>query len=182
MNKSENENPNVYEDLFIGYFESLCSFVYSYIPDMEVAKDIVQDTFVSLWKNRDKYELTNTLLYTIAKNKSIDYIKTSHQTNGLKGIPIDIFTNLLQTNQEEDFDSKEIIEKIWEYVETLPAQCKKVFILSRHDNLKNKEIADQLEISVKAVEKQITKALSLIRAHLLKNGISLTITLLLFLK
>jgi len=182
MNRSENENHDVYEALFVRYFESLCSFIYSYIPDMEIAKDIVQDTFVSLWKNRDKYELTNTLLYTIARNKSIDYIKTTHHANRLKGISIDIFTNLPQTSQEEDFDSKEIIEKIWEYVETLPAQCKKVFILSRHENLKNKEIADQLDISVKAVEKQMTKALSLIRTHLLKNGISLTITFFLFFK
>jgi RNA polymerase sigma-70 factor (ECF subfamily) len=175
MNKSEDDDINVYEDLFIRYFESLCSFVYSYVPDIEAVKDIVQDTFVSLWINRDKYQLTNALLYTIARNKSIDYIKTNHQAKVLNGISVDILTDLLQTNQEEDFDSKEIIGEIWKYAETLPVQCKRIFILSRRDNFKNKEIANQLGISVKAVEKQITKALSLIRTHLLKKGISLTI-------
>lgn len=168
MNNSGNFD--IYEDLFIRYFESLCSFVYSYLPDMEVAKDIAQDAFVSLWENRDKYELTKTLLYTIAKNKSIDYIKTNHQTKESKGLPVDILINVWQTSQEEDFDSKDIVEEIWKYVETLPSQCKKIFILSRRDYLKNKEIADQLGISIKTVEKQISKALSLIRAHLLKRG------------
>lgn len=181
MNKSGNSD--VYKNLFIRHFESLCSFVYSYLPDMEVAKDIAQDAFVSLWENRDKYELTNTLLYTIAKNKSIDYIKAHHPVTVPKGLPIDIFINLLQTSPEEDFDSKDIIEEIWKYVETLPNQCRKIFVLSRRDYLKNKEIANQLNISVKTVEKQITKALSLIRAHLLKKGISLIIAFIsLFLK
>lgn len=178
MNISKKSNAdkdclNIYEDFFIQNYESLCSFIYSYIPDIEIAKDIVQDTFISLWQNRDKYHLTNSLLYTIAKNKSIDYLKANHQTKILKGISIDVFTNISQPNQEEESETKEITEEIWEYVETLPPQCKKIFLLSRLDNLKNKEIADQLDISIKAVEKQITKALNLIRIHLLKKGIYL---------
>lgn len=181
MNRSENYN--VYENLFIQNHESLCSFVYSYVPDIDAAKDIVQDTFVTLWQNKDTYQPTNTLLYTIAKNKALDYIKANHQRKVLKGIPIDMFTDLLQTNQDEELDLNEITEEITKYVETLPSQCKKIFILSRFNNLKNKEIAEQLQISIKAVEKQITKALSLIRKHLLEKGIFLfTILFSIFLK
>lgn len=181
-NKNETDKGyiNVYEDFFMQNYGSLCSFIYSYIPDIEVAKDIVQDTFMSLWQNRDKYHLTSSLLYTIAKNKSIDYIKANHQTKILKGISIDVFTNLSQPNQDEESEITKITEEIWKYVETLPTQCKKIFILSRLDNLKNKEIADQLNISIKAVEKQITKALNLIRIHLLNKGIYLVFLLFLY--
>jgi RNA polymerase sigma-70 factor (ECF subfamily) len=177
MNKSDYEYLDVYESLFIRNFESLCLFVYSYIPDIEVAKDIVQDTFVSLWQNRDKYQTTNTLLYTVAKNKSIDYLKANDQTKILKGIHFDITTNLPQANNDEESELSEIAEEIWKYVETLPTQCKKIFILSRLDNLKNREIANQLDISIKAVEKQITKALNLIRLHLQERDILFIILL-----
>ncbi|MDR1714677.1 MAG: RNA polymerase sigma-70 factor [Prevotella sp.] len=177
MNRSENSDYSVYEGLFIQNYESLCSFIYSYVPDIDAAKDIVQDTFVALWQNKDKYQLTNTLLYAIAKNKAIDYIRANHQTKILKGVPVDTFTDLLQTNQDEESDLREITEEIWKYVETLPPQCKRIFILSRFSNLKNKEIAEQLEISVKAVEKQITKALSSIRTFLLEKGMFLLIIL-----
>lgn len=177
VNESENSDSNVYEDLFIQNYEYLCSFVYSYVPDIDAAKDIVQDTFVALWQNKDKYQPTKTLLYGIAKNKAIDYIRAHHQTKILKGIPIDVFTDMLQANQEEEPDIIEITEEIWKRVETLPPQCKKIFILSRSNNLKNREIAEQLGVSVKAVEKQITKALGLVRTYLIEKGIIVFIVL-----
>lgn len=162
----------LYEELFIRNFESLCAYVYSYIPDVEAAKDIVQDTFLTLWKNWDRYQPSDALLYTIARNKTLDYVKAGYQTKVLKGIPVEMLARLSQPLYGEEDEWKEIMEEIWKYVEKLPGQCRKIFILSRHENLKNKEIAAQLNISVKTVEKQITKALGEIRSYLLANGFS----------
>ena len=177
INRNKDSENKVYEDLFIKSYESLCSFVYSYVPDIDAAKDIVQDAFVALWQNRSKYQPSNTILYAIAKNKALDYIKANHQTKILKGISINLFADIVHTSQDEESDLREITEEVWSYVETLPTQCRNIFILSRFDNLKNKEIAEQLGISIKAVEKQITKALSLVRMHLLKKGLFLLIIL-----
>ena len=177
VNRSKEFDPSIYEDLFTQNYEYLCSFVYSYVPDIDAVKDIIQDTFVALWQNKDKYEPTKTLLYSIAKNKAIDYIRAHHQTKILKGIPMDVFTDMLQANQDDEPDIIEITEEIWKRVETLPPQCKKIFILSRSNNLKNREIAEQLGVSVKAVEKQITKALSLIRTFLTEKRMNVLIIL-----
>ena len=73
---------------------------------------------------------------------------------------------------------KELEDEIIAYVDTLPSQCKKIFTLSRSYGLKNKEIAEQLGITVKAVEKQISKALFGLKKHLTEEGL---ITLLFFL-
>ena len=78
-------------------------------------------------------------------------------------IPILLLRRLMKhkhlRNQEHSLLLKELEEEIATYVETLPPQCRRIFLLSRTYGMKNKEIADQLGISIKAVEKQITKAI-----------------------
>ena len=78
---------------------------------------------------------------------------------------------ILSYNQHDNLLLKEIEEEITSFVGTLPEQRKRVFLLSREENLKNKEIALRLNISEKAVEKHITKALSDIRTHLTETGL-----------
>lgn len=177
MNKP-NDDLKLYEEFFRRYYKSLCAYVYSYLPDMEVVKDVVQDTFTSLWAQRERYRLTSTLLYTVARNKTIDHLKADPRTKRAKGLPPDILTDAMQTDCEGELDAKRAIEEVWKCAETLPPQCRAVFIMSRRDNFKNKEIASRLDISVKAVEKHLTKALSLTRTYFLKNGITFLITLL----
>jgi RNA polymerase sigma-70 factor (ECF subfamily) len=160
------EDTKLYEDLFVRYFKPLCAFVYSYIPNVETAKDIAQDTFTALWNSRDKYSPSGTLIYTIAKNKTIDHLKTNARSKRHSGIPSEILLGHLHSTTQDDLDLKEMIDRVWEFVETLPPQCKRVFLMSRRDDLKNKEIAQSLDISVKAVEKQIAKAQLMLREHL----------------
>ncbi|MDO5665064.1 MAG: sigma-70 family RNA polymerase sigma factor, partial [Bacteroidia bacterium] len=72
--------------------------------------------------------------------------------------------------QDDQLQSKEIAKEINICISSLPQRCKEVFLLSRYDNFKNKEIAAHLNISIKTVEKHITKALQEIRIHLLQAG------------
>ncbi len=81
-------------------------------------------------------------------------------------------------NSEQSLLLKELEAEINLFIDTLSPQCKKIFLLSRSYGLKNREIAEQLEISIKAVEKQISKALSGLKEHLTEEGlISLLILL-----
>ncbi len=81
-------------------------------------------------------------------------------------------------NSEQSLLLKELETEITLFIDTLSPQCKKIFLLSRSYGLKNREIAEQLEVSIKAVEKQISKALSGLKKHLTEEGlISLLILL-----
>lgn len=172
----------LYEELFTEYFEQLCSYVYSYIPDADVAKDIVQDVFLYLWQERHKIELTKYLLYTSAKNRALNYLKAHNNTKVVKDIPLETIINIGATYPEEEFDFQLLLKEFISCLNSLPPKCREIFMLSRNENLKNKEIASRLNISLKAVEKQITKALVTLRTHLKEKDlleISLAIYILL---
>lgn len=84
---------------------------------------------------------------------------------------IDDYLQSFVVYQEDSLLLKDLDREIKTYVESLPEQCHRIFIMSRSLNLKNKDIALRLGISIKTVEKQITKALSGLRSHLKKNGL-----------
>ena len=84
---------------------------------------------------------------------------------------IDDYLQSFVVYQEDSLLLKDLDREIKTYVESLPEQCHRIFIMSRSLNLKNKDIALRLGISIKTVEKQITKALSGLRNHLKKNGL-----------
>lgn len=149
----------------VGY---ACTYVYN----KAVADDIIQDIFLSVWINRDKIDLQSkhikSYLYKAVHNRCLNYIQSIKESLALR---LDDVNFLIQ---KEIFSDKpyeklfldDLQHEIEKCVANLPPQCKKVFIYSRVKNLKNKEIAELLNISEKAVEKQTTKALSEIRLHL----------------
>lgn len=167
----------LFQKLFEDYFRSLVTYSYRYVNDWSVGEDIVQDVFMALWINRDKIDLEEPIkpyLYRATYNRSINYLNSvSVQRRVDHADMLDelIDREILSYNQHDNLLLKEIEEEITSFVGTLPEQRKRVFLLSREENLKNKEIALRLNISEKAVEKHITKALSDIRTHLTETGL-----------
>ncbi len=165
------------QKLFEDYFRSLVTYSYRYVNDWSVGEDIVQDVFMALWINRDKIDFEEPIkpyLYRATYNRSINYLNSvSVQRRVDHADMLDelIDREILSYNQHDNLLLKEIEEEITSFVGTLPEQRKRVFLLSREENLKNKEIALRLNISEKAVEKHITKALSDIRTHLTEIGL-----------
>lgn len=165
----------LFQKLFEDYFRSLVTYSYRYVNDWSVGEDIVQDVFMALWINRDKIDFEEPIkpyLYRATYNRSINYLNSvSVQRRVDHADMLDelIDREILSYNQHDNLLLKEIEEEITSFVGTLPEQRKRVFLLSREENLKNKEIAFRLNISEKAVEKHITKALSDIRTHLDRN-------------
>ena len=167
----------LFQKLFEDYFRSLVTYSYRYVNDWSVGEDIVQDVFMALWINRDKIDFEEPIkpyLYRATYNRSINYLNSvSVQRRVDHADMLDelIGREILSYNQHDNLLLKEIEEEITSFVGTLPEQRKRVFLLSREENLKNKEIALRLNISEKAVEKHITKALSDIRTHLTETGL-----------
>lgn len=164
----------LFEELFDTYFRPLATYAYRYVNDWQTAEDITQDVFMSLWINKDTIYFDTPIrpyLYRSIYNKAINHLNSALiRTRIDRPETIDELINreILNYNQFDTLLQKEIIEQITVCVDTLPPQCKNVFLLSREANLKNKEIAERLSISEKAVEKHITKALNEIRDHLVR--------------
>ncbi len=154
--------------LFQSHYQSLFLFSRKFV-DEEQAKDIVQDCFYELWKNRKRTEISTSVsayLFTVVKNRCYRHLKTEQK----KKIHQNNFGLLLRQNELQyyvnseksilEFAVKDRIEKV---INQMPDKCRKVFIKSRREGFSNKEIADMYNISVKAVEKHISKALQLFR-------------------
>ncbi|MCF8715375.1 RNA polymerase sigma-70 factor [Joostella atrarenae] len=162
-----------YEALFNLYFKKLHYFSCQYINNDEDANEIVQNTFYKLWKKRHKLSTDinlNAYLFAIVKNECLDYLKHQKIKSQYKN-QIESEINLINQESLQDNPSlllieKELHNKVNQLIEQLPPACKDIFIKSRFNGLKHKEIAEELSISQKTVEAQITKALKFLRHEL----------------
>lgn len=170
----------IYEELFIKHFDELCAYAYTYVSDIDVSKDIVQETFLSLWAKREEYSPSKALLYTGVRNKAIDHLKSAHVKTQAKDVDLEQYIHSLIVDQNSNIHVNDLFNEIQNGISALPEQCRKIFLLSRISHKKNTEIAELLGISVKAVEKQITKAISRIREHLYHIGLLPSLILILF--
>lgn len=173
-NKWGGKSLALFEDLFKQFFFPLTNYAYRYVNNKQIAEDITQDVFMALWMKKEEIDFTKPIepyLYRAIYNKSINHLSSSFVQKRIDQIDsIDDLINqeVLNYNQYDLLILKEISKEIEVYVSSLSSQCQKVYRLSRESNMKNKEIALLLNISEKAVEKHISKALHGIREHLIK--------------
>ncbi|NVO04140.1 MAG: RNA polymerase sigma-70 factor [Bacteroidetes bacterium] len=157
-----------FELLFRIEFKGLCLFALKFTKDYETAKEIVQDAFISLWEKRDTIDLSKPVksyLTTIINNKSLNYLRDNKKFDR----EILDFENINSTANHQTSDklvASEIEQQIKTAIDELPEKCREVFLLSRYENLKYQEIANQLNISIKTVETQMSKALQHMRVRL----------------
>lgn len=172
VSRSRASDISLFQQLFDSYFQSLVTYAFRFVNDWQAAEDITQDVFMALWMKKEDVDFDEPVkpyLYRAVYNRSINYLNSALMQKRIEGVDtIDELINqeILSYNQHDALLLKEITAEINNFVETLPPQCRNVYKLSREENLKNKEIAARLDISEKAVEKHITKALTEIRNHL----------------
>ena len=171
--KSDDEN--FFDILFNSYFSRLKAFVFEYVSDEEVAKNLVQDTFVTLWTRRKELDEAiniNAWLYSTAKFHCLNYLRNVKVSNAFQEqakvskLQAELNYFSLSELDTSDLTFKEIERIVEDTLEQLPEQCRKVFMLSRIENKKNREIAEELNISVKTVESHMSKALKTMRVAL----------------
>ncbi|MCD7936486.1 MAG: RNA polymerase sigma-70 factor [Tannerellaceae bacterium] len=165
----------LFEELFACYYASLVGYAYKIVNDTQAAEDIVQDVFMGLWSKKDVLDFSESIkpyLFKAVYNRSLNYLSSLHTTLDVDGEDTYILLHkqITSYNQQDSLLLKEVEEEIRRFIETLPPQCRKVYKLSREENLKNREIAEKLNISEKTVEDHIRKALRELKTHLVKSG------------
>jgi len=160
-------NRKTFEDVYHGYWEKVYAVCYNNIRDVEIAKEMVQDIFKSLWERRADLELENVERYLVrsAKLKAFEFIRNKTTRQKIDEFNYQGCVNSSNCTEEQVLfnDLKENIDLL---VDTLPCQCKKVYKMSREDGLSNREIAEKLTISERAVEYHITRAMSTLKVKL----------------
>jgi RNA polymerase sigma-70 factor (ECF subfamily) len=163
-------NPELFEELFKQYSKPLFYYAAKFVED-EVARDIVQDVFAKLWSDQKitiKLSL-NSFLFTMVRNSCLQTLEKQKVRNKyLESTKLKLQEEELQfyMHEKTSLIEQELENKLNEVLDTLPDRCKQIFMMSRFENKKNKEIAEELDISVKTVEKQITRALATIRSEM----------------
>lgn len=175
-------NEKAFEQIVECYWTRLYAFATIYVLDKEVAKEIVQDIFLALWDQRGSLNDETcliTYLMVVGRNKCLNYLKSLQYDT----IPIDALNEYaiyqrsnvyaLEDDSSEMLMAKELTNAISASLEKLPARTREIFMLSRYNGLKNKEIADQFGITTKSVEYHITCALKQLRSDLAKDYLTI---------
>ena len=147
--------------LFDEYFKPIKNFIYYKVGDVGMAEDLAQDAFIKLWENRDsiKKSTVKSYLYTIANNTTINQLKRNQLRYKFQN-QLKISTE--HENPEFQMMKKEYEAKLNEALSKIPLGSREVFLMNRIEGLKYREIAERLGLSVKAIEKRISKAIHIL--------------------
>lgn len=167
---ANNKDSQLFEELFRQYSKPLFYFAAKFVED-EAAKDIVQDVFVKLWSDQltTIRQSLNSLLFTMVRNSCLQQLEKQKVKNRyLESTKLNLQEEELRFYSEEKSSliEQELEDKLNVVLNNLPVRCRQIFLMSRFENKKNREISEELAISLKAVEKQITKALATMRIEM----------------
>lgn len=172
-------NLSSFDELYAKYNSVLLSFSYGFIHDTNLSQDIVQESFIALWQQKETLPKGTNLknyIFTIVRNKSISLLremikKRTMSIDELTATDYFLSRKLMTLEQMESsvIDIDNIQLKINTIYDSLPDIYKEVFKLSRYENKSNNEISEILNISGKAVEKRMTKVLKIFKNELGNN-------------
>lgn len=178
LSEIRNGNSDAFEFLFKTYYPRLLGYALRYVPNEVEARDIVQDCFVSFWEKRDTIQAVSltSLLFTMVRNSCLNYLKhqlvvqkhQQHYFNEFSGEE-QLYCCDFLGHTEGHLLYDELLQQVQTVTDLLPPRCREVFLLSRYEGLKNREIAESLKISTTAVEKHISKAMSAFRKYFKDN-------------
>ena len=161
LNKAE------FKQIFDKYFDTIRSFIYYRCGDVDAASDMAQDVFMKIWEKREQLNALELkpLLYKIAN----DMIISSYRKNNSR---VDYEQSMTtqeqsQLSPEEELNFQELSSMYAKALEQMPEIQRVVFLMNRNDEMRYHEIAECLQLSVKAVEKRMSGALQYLRAQLL---------------
>jgi RNA polymerase sigma-70 factor (family 1) len=153
-----------FKQVFDRHYDAVKNFLYYKLGDIDLAEDLVQEVFLKTWEKRNtvKIETVQNLLFTIANHLAINHFKSAKARFEFK-----LKDQAYTTHESPEYvmEKDEFAVKLEKAIGSLPEKQRIVFLMNRIDELTYKEIAERLEISVKAVEKRMHEALE----HLLKQ-------------
>lgn len=146
------------KQLFLYYYRPLCLYALHYVNDTDVVEDLVQECFVRLIE-KEPVANEKAWLYATVRNTCIDHLRrkfpqaTDIQPTDLEGVISD----------EEAAERSLHEAELWTAIDSLPERCREIFLMAKQDGMKYHEIAEELHISEKTVEHQVSKALRFLR-------------------
>lgn len=167
----KNDNEKAFAKLFYRHSTKIYSKAFSYLRDKEICEQIVHDIFMSLWAGRHTLQIQSFIAYITSASRYQIY---KHRYSA-KIIPIEYKEDLVDTkylnysSQNEGYSkiaNRELELEVDAYLSKLPKRCQEIYIMSRRQQLSNDEIADELGISKRTVENQITNATKHLRFSL----------------
>lgn len=170
-----NGKHEAYEYLFATYYPRLHNYALRFLADGDAVGDIIQDCFMKLWEKRGELILQSVgaLLFRMVRNQCLNYLrhKALENSEWLQNLNLeDHSERLYSTDFLDDPDQELLFQELKRQVEqtldALPERSRQIFTMSRFDGMKNREIAEELGISVKVVERHIGRALKMFRRQL----------------
>ena len=172
-----------FREIYDFYVRKVYRFVFSYVKERSEAEDITQNVFMKIWERRQLLDAEKSFagfIFTVSHRAVMDYFRRHAATCRLD-MQQTGDVNIPSSASPADLVYSRQLESLYEKaLQTLPAKRKEIFLLSRHNGLTNKQIAEQLGISVKTVENQMTAALSTLKTSLLVSELSVVAVAFLF--
>lgn len=163
----KNGDEKAYTYLIDTYHHKLCVYANSLVKNIYSAEDIVQNVFIKVWEQRTRLKSDHAIksfLYKLVYNEFIDLYRKNQSLFSLEKSYHDALNTFVLEDDSESF--QRVLNAVNKEIQNLPPKCKEVFILSKKEGLTNIEIAEHLDVSIKTVEAQITKAFSILRFSL----------------
>ena len=162
------------EKLFLIHYRPLCLYALHILGDIDKAEDAVQDAFLALLENHS--DCTPPLLFRTVRNRCTDILRPQKSHPTLSIAATEPLTKEAPHFTADDTDFYYTAARLWTAIDALPARCRQAFLMAKRDGMTYREIAEELGISERTVEHQVSKAL-----HLLREQKTIFFRLLLFL-
>jgi RNA polymerase sigma-70 factor (ECF subfamily) len=171
-------NPEAFKEVFRLLYPRLKGYCKLFVPNESEVEDLIQECFITLWEKRNSIDIQKRIesfLFVIIRNKCLNFLKSQRLDSGnispenLQVAQLQYMYQLDLAEKEEKSLEELLIQSFQETVDTLPEKMKVVFVKCKLEGKKQTEVAAELGISIKMVEKQISKAKKQIREQLLKK-------------
>jgi len=156
-----------YETLFRRYFEPLCMYGKKITGDMDVAEEIVQELFYTIWKDRSSLRIAwsvKSYLYGAVRNQSLQYLEHLQvRQRYFQHVAGEFTESSSHDSPQEILEYKELEQRLENTLEQLPKRQRDIFRMNRFEGKKYDQIAHELSLSVKTIEAEMSKTLKMLR-------------------
>lgn len=163
LTRFQKGDPASLRDIFELHYREVCSVIYRLVKDKALSEDLAQQVFVRFWEKRSQLQINSSIgayLRRMAINEAVYHLRKQKEFESEESLHYQADSG---DNAEQKLMQQELESKIKSAIDLLPPKCRAVFLLSRYEELSYREIAEQLDISVKTVENQMGKALRFLR-------------------
>ena len=164
-----------FEELYRLYYAELCIFAQTYVYQMDIAEDIVQESFYQLWDTTASQRITKSIksyLYSVIRNKCLNHLRRLQVEDKYRQKEMEAIKFASNYEMVED---EELIERVKQAVEELPEKCKLTFKMCVLQDMKYKEVAEELGLSVDTIKDHMKRAYRFLRQHKFDDYLKLMI-------